>query len=438
MANEKKDLSLKAKLAILIFCPLIVIGLCIGAILVTVDTIVDADTYSFDDAEKTEIKLPSGTADTVAFVTEKTDAVKQANDVKSDRSVNISLSDIQGTLTDAQASVLDYFRSSVEESLKQAYTAETADYGTVRPENLLKTDAGDITEATAEANEEGTKIRFSLSCAEGENALAAFYKQTDEAAGKTAEAASTEECRLSVDSVKAGDITITGECDVKTGRLTNISTERKYDADVTLAFSGSLAGLGTQQLKLVYTVKETEKYSYAGIFIKEDKISIGSKDMKQLSVSANLAENTDNDSFKLTFTSSDESVALVDADGRVTGVPGGEGNVTVTATLEYLGNTYTDTCSVFVGVPVEKVSVSPRKHTLKTGETFAFEPEITPADATVKTVTWISENEDICSIDENGSVTGLKPGSTRIIAVTADGNFMSAADVIVEGGENGE
>lgn len=52
--------------------------------------------------------------------------------------------------------------------------------------------------------------------------------------------------------------------------------------------------------------------------------------------------------------------------------------------------------------------------TVKVGGTEEVEPEFTPASASDKAVTWSIEDETIATVDENGVVTGIKEGETKL------------------------
>ena len=123
--------------------------------------------------------------------------------------------------------------------------------------------------------------------------------------------------------------------------------------------------------------------------------------------------------------SSDETVLTVDADGYIkTGKKPGE--AVVTAYVEYGGRTYADSVTVYVRVPVEKLRFNKYDLSLGVGKTFTLKASVSPKKATVRTVTWYSENEDVAAVDENGVVTAVSPGETVIYALTDDGYYRAS------------
>lgn len=71
-----------------------------------------------------------------------------------------------------------------------------------------------------------------------------------------------------------------------------------------------------------------------------------------------------------------------------------------------------------IHVPVESITVSSAVTTLKVGDTANFGAAVLPINATNKNVTWMSSNEAVATINENGVVTALSAGTSEIYAVS--------------------
>ncbi len=83
-------------------------------------------------------------------------------------------------------------------------------------------------------------------------------------------------------------------------------------------------------------------------------------------------------------------------------------------------------CAVTVTpVGVESVSLDKTSIDLKVGETFSFNPTVSPADATSPVLIWKSDNEEVAAVD-NGKVTAVKEG-TATVTVTCQGREASCA-----------
>lgn len=72
-------------------------------------------------------------------------------------------------------------------------------------------------------------------------------------------------------------------------------------------------------------------------------------------------------------------------------------------------------------IPVESVTITTPLSTLKIGGKLQLEVNVKPENSTDKKVQWSVEKEEVASIDENGIVTGLKTGMTRVTAISNNG-----------------
>ena len=119
------------------------------------------------------------------------------------------------------------------------------------------------------------------------------------------------------------------------------------------------------------------------------------------------------------WSSSDESVATVDNDGKVTGKQKGEAEITATTTD---GSEIFATCKVTVVEPILITSIKsdPTKKEILVGESFVITPIIEPSNATNQTLSWKSNDTSIATVDNDGKVIGVKKGKVTITATATD------------------
>lgn len=164
----------------------------------------------------------------------------------------------------------------------------------------------------------------------------------------------------------------------------------------------------------------------------ETDLTLKSGSGTKLAVEITPAEATDR---TLTWSSSNENVASVDADGNVTAHNAGEAVITAAANGSEGGAVKTQ-WSVTVTSPavrVEGVEVTPASLEIEEGESWALSAEITPENATFKGVRWSSSNEAVAAVSADGIVTAAKPGSATVTATTNDGLKTSSCTVTVIG-----
>ncbi len=123
----------------------------------------------------------------------------------------------------------------------------------------------------------------------------------------------------------------------------------------------------------------------------------------------------------VSWTSSDEAVATVDAEGKVTAVALGEATITAKC-----GEVSTYCTVTVVATPAESITISQETATLKVGETVELTATVMPEDATDKTITWASSDEAVATVDAEGKVTAVALGEAEITATAADGSGVSA------------
>ncbi|MBR3115905.1 Ig domain-containing protein [Candidatus Saccharibacteria bacterium] len=124
------------------------------------------------------------------------------------------------------------------------------------------------------------------------------------------------------------------------------------------------------------------------------------------------------DKTKLTWTSSNPTVATVDSDGTVT--PKSDGTTTVTVTTPSGSSSSTE---VTVTPPILAESVLPSTKTLKigVGDKYTLVANVFPNNATNKAVTWTSSDESVATVDSKGVVKAKKEGTATIAAETSNG-----------------
>ena len=139
---------------------------------------------------------------------------------------------------------------------------------------------------------------------------------------------------------------------------------------------------------------------------------------------------------KVTWSSSDESIATADQNGKVIAIK--EGTAIITVTTEDGGKTATCTVTVTAKeepepdpIPVDDVTLNVDSMELEEGETGQLIATVTPDDADNKNVIWSSSDEDIATVNQNGMVTAIKEGTTTITVTTEDGGKTATCTVVV-------
>jgi uncharacterized protein YjdB len=173
------------------------------------------------------------------------------------------------------------------------------------------------------------------------------------------------------------------------------------------------------------TVQKTPVASVVVLPKKIDGVNPGTK--SPLTATAyDAAQNALSDR-TITWTTSNEQVATVDANGVVTAT--GPGSATITAAAE--GKTDAATITV-TQAPVATVEVTPNPLTMSVSQ--STQMTATPKDAngnalSGRAVTWSSSDPTVATIDNQGKLTAVAAGTTTITA-TSEGKSGTAAITI--------
>ena len=128
---------------------------------------------------------------------------------------------------------------------------------------------------------------------------------------------------------------------------------------------------------------------------------------------------------KVTWSSSDETVTIVDENGVVTAIEEGTAIITCTATD---GSGVSATCEVTItpnAILVTDITLSPSSLELFFGKTATIKATVTPDDAHNKEVIWTSSNEAVATV-KDGVVTAVTYGTTTITCTAKDKSGVSS------------
>lgn len=214
--------------------------------------------------------------------------------------------------------------------------------------------------------------------------------------------------------------------------VTNVDWVSTDETIATVDNEGKITGVSTGST--VITVKSRDGgftahctvhvvVSITGIHLSDSSLTLKKEDSHALVVAVLPADTTEDKT--ITWTSSDDKIATVDKDGKITAVEGG--NVVITAKT----GTHTAQCSVKVIVPVTGISFDSSALSIEKGASQTLTPTFAPADATDKAVSWTSSNETVATVDPSGKVSALTPGQVMITATSRDGGFKATCTIHV-------
>jgi alpha-amylase len=169
----------------------------------------------------------------------------------------------------------------------------------------------------------------------------------------------------------------------------------------------------------------TTVVAVSSVSVSPSSVSLQVGGSRQLSATVSPSNATDR---TVSWSSSDVSVASVSSSGVVKALKAGSATVTAKAGGRSASASVVVKAAGSVTVPVSMVSVSGSK-TVSVGSSVRLSATVSPANATNKTVVWGSLDPSVATVGADGTVTGVKAGSTRVVATA--GNVSAAFDVSV-------
>ncbi|ORX65496.1 hypothetical protein BCR32DRAFT_330352 [Anaeromyces robustus] len=126
---------------------------------------------------------------------------------------------------------------------------------------------------------------------------------------------------------------------------------------------------------------------------------------------------SDTKNYTITANLTDVNLEKIDPDGTKHNIKIGSATVTVTTV-----NGLTDSANTTVIIEDTGITLDTSELFMHKGETATLTPTVEPNSTSNKTITWMSSNTDVATVDENGTVHAIGAGTTTITATTKNKN----------------
>lgn len=167
-----------------------------------------------------------------------------------------------------------------------------------------------------------------------------------------------------------------------------------------------------------------------GVTLVPTTVSITAGTSQQLTATVLPSDATNKN---VLWTTSNGTIATVNATGLVSALA--IGNATITVTTQ--DGSKTATCAVTVAtsnIPVTGVTVTPTTASLVAGNTQQLTATVLPANATNKNVAWSTSNATVATVNSSGLISALTAGTAIITVTTLDGSKTATCTVTVTSG----
>jgi len=189
---------------------------------------------------------------------------------------------------------------------------------------------------------------------------------------------------------------------------------------VEFAYSNSIKVTG---LKSGYAMfQNSYKYQTTYVFHVIDVIDISIPDNVHVSVGESYTYSpiiTDTEATtSLSWTSSNSGVATINSGGMITAVAPGKTTITCTAT----NGVKTQSLVTVTPLLLSGITISNQSYEMNVDDEMQLSAICSPDNATSKAVKWMSANENIAQVDNEGSVKAIAPGYCSVYCIADDGS----------------
>ena len=193
----------------------------------------------------------------------------------------------------------------------------------------------------------------------------------------------------------------------------------------TATITASVGGVSEESAPITVTAAETPQETVSSIKLNKYSLTLYVGETGEQLTASILPDGS---TARVTWASSNTNAAAVSPDGFVTPIAPGVSSITAEAG----GRRVSATVTVFAErVRVSGVSFDETEHKIPVRGTAALTATVAPANATVKTLIWTSDDPGIASVSRTGIVTAVSVGTTKIHATSVDGNHSAEVTVTV-------
>lgn len=213
------------------------------------------------------------------------------------------------------------------------------------------------------------------------------------------------------------------------GNITRLDATRNGDYlnfDTSLFSTYAVAYIDVKASTSSPSYPDTPSYPVTDVTLSQDKADltkVGETLQLTATVKPSYADNK-----TITWKSSDEKVATVDKDGKVTAVANGTATITATS----VDGKHSATAVITVKIAPEKLTLTAENKTLtKVGDTLQITAKIEPDNAYDKLI-WKSSDERVATVDADGKVTAAGNGKAIITATIEDSKLSESVTITVK------
>lgn len=355
--KEKKPMKKGVKIFMGTVVVVLVVALCFGCIGLYLKHEQSKPIFTPPEMEpqKSVTELPEAAADAAAYIDRLYEKMTTADDVEGDWHTDVQLGEIATPFAEADHALVQYFREQAPGKIASFYPraaelvmSQTQDAPAFRidPARVLEYAAhqGEVTE------ENDDSMHYYLDFTMTPDDVDMEAVQAGEVYQRIVETLSPAMTVAAVEITPTGE-TVNCRVDRLSDDLQSVKVTKSYQIKATVQLGTDYAALlegGKAEVEFTYTTAEYINFNHYRLRFYQKQLVAKPDDIKALPLDVMVHSTATKEDYTLTYETSDPDAISIDETGVMTVHAAREEAITITATLDYDGHTYSDTLTLYI------------------------------------------------------------------------------------------
>ncbi|MCX6309446.1 MAG: Ig-like domain-containing protein, partial [Bacteroidia bacterium] len=206
----------------------------------------------------------------------------------------------------------------------------------------------------------------------------------------------------------------------------------------TVDATGLVTGKSAGAVRITASTQDGGKTSYSDVTIQTGAIVVTGVSVNPTAASVNIGDTKQlvalisplgASNKSVSWSSDNEAVATVDANGLVKAIAKGTASISATS----LDGNFKASANISVAIPVTGISFSQSSGMVSIGTPYQLTTIFAPVNATNTAVTFTTNKSSVATVSSTGVVSGVSPGTAIITVTSQEGNFKANYTAMVYG-----
>ena len=355
--KEKKPMKRGTKIFLGTLVVVVVLALCFGSIGLYLQHEQKKPVFTPPELapQPSVTALPQTAADASAYIDRLYETMTTADDVEGDWHTDVQLGELTTPFADADNALVQYVREQAPGQIASFYpSAAELVMADVEDTPALYIDPAKVLEFQSHQGEvtedNDDSVHYYLDFTVTPDAVDVDAVRNGDVYNKIAE---TLAPALTIEAFTIEPTAETVNCTVDrlSDDLQNVRLTKSYQIKATVRLTDTFAALadgGTVDVELPYTTVQHINFHHYGLRFREKQMVSNPDDVQALPMDVTVHSTATKEDYTLTFETTDPDAMSIDDTGVMTVHAATDEAVTITATLNYDGHTYSDTITVYI------------------------------------------------------------------------------------------